>query len=680
MAIITVLVLSSVLLVAAALVTDLGLVRVDRQVDKSAADNAVLAGLHGLNLGNAKSHPYAGVCQAVRYLRANSDRLSGITTGTGWTDGNGAPTASGCSTSTLQSKVCSPTDRSTWAAYSWSSTYQGQPVSVSVQSGYVLGERRADGSYVWPDDGLAASSGNTASAGCDQLAVIVRQSRQPGLGSLATTHALTTAMRSVGRVAPGGGGYAPAMILLKQTGCSSLTAGAAGGGSHIYVKGGISADGVNTQPGTIQADADGAGCASNEQVFKGQAQGGIVAFAAPLASAPTSADASKPGQISSYAALRGASTSTLVDSANNACGSAAVFVSSSTAPSGCPGAALVGRDRVYRQPVDERYLAAVTGMRDTANTVMSTASTASTATISSCTPTQTQIDALHLTASSQLYVNCTANNGFTAPVSIPAGTVVFAGKVAPTGLLSLPDATRVYVVGSSSDAISLTNGGTFSVHAHTNVSPSSCPGAATGSVDKAVVVVKNGDTKQTGGDLQLCNTTMLLEGGAANACLLPTDLSLSTAAPNPSTPCTVGGVAGTGTGQLVQTGGNVDWTAPNRDDTMLRTDGTPDPARTSEWSDSTGPEDLALWSESGGGSSNPKYQMTGGGTVRLVGVLMTPNAQPLSLSGSFNQTLSNAQYVASSVALSSNNTVITMSVDPNAAITVPRLRSQGLVR
>jgi hypothetical protein len=113
---------------------------------------------------------------------------------------------------------------------------------------------------------------------------------------------------------------------------------------------------------------------------------------------------------------------------------------------------------------------------------------------------------------------------------------------------------------------------------------------------------------------------------------------------------------------------------------MLLSDGSADPAKSSEWSDANGPEDLGLWSESGGGNSNPKYQMTGGGSVHLRGVLMAPNAQPFVLSGQFTQTLVNAQYVVSSISLSSNNTKITLVVDPNAAVTLPKLSVVGLVR
>ena len=77
------------LCVVSAMVLDFGLVRVDRQIDSSGADAATLAGLHGLLWagGDGNPHPYAGVCTAVRYLKANHPRFNGITENVGWTDG-----------------------------------------------------------------------------------------------------------------------------------------------------------------------------------------------------------------------------------------------------------------------------------------------------------------------------------------------------------------------------------------------------------------------------------------------------------------------------------------------------------------------------------------------------------------------------------------------------------------
>jgi hypothetical protein len=670
---------TTALLISGAMVLDFGLVRIDRQVDKSAADAATAAGLHGLNLGDGKPHPYVGVCTALRYLAENDSRFAGIsdTAGT-WLKGDGSPAgADGCTDVVLRSKVCVQGTTSSWAKFTWSGTLGGLATSVTIQSGYQLSTTSG-----WAEDTLTASSGdqNDQAQGCNQLAVIIKQSRRPDLGSLATSSQLRTSVRSVGRVSVGPGGFAPAMLLLKQSGCNILTAGSSAGGSQIKVVGVRSATNGISQPGTIHSDSNGSGCGSNENIYTGQAFGGIMAYAAPLASG--AADPAKPGLITTYAASPtiALSGTVLRDSDNNVCGTSGLYPAAV-----CPGATVSGRERVYREPIDKRYLGAVTSMRDSANAAFTAAPSWSTR-LNSCNPTQAEVNALNLTAASQLYVNCNANGGFNnaSDLSINAGTIVFSGSVKPSAVLKLPNAGHVYVAGAVGDAFSLGNGSTFSMHTGTadanlvsgqcSDSPSSDPS------NKSVLVVKQGDVKQTGGTIQMCYTTVLMMGGQDDACLpglLPDGSStLSQSAPNPTTPCN----GSTGSGQFTQTGGNVDWTAPNRYDATLLPDGSADPTKSGEWANPNGPEDLGLWSESGGGSSNPKYQMTGGGSVHLRGVLMAPNAQPFVLSGQFNQTLVNAQYIVSSISLSSNNTSITLMVDPNAAVTLPRLTVIGLVR
>ena len=99
------------LLVVTAMVLDFGLVRVDRQVNKSAADAAAVAGVYGLDGGDGQPHPYIGVCQAMRYLAQNDDRFSGVTDtapGVAWSDGNGASVGNGCRTPRAASSSSSP--------------------------------------------------------------------------------------------------------------------------------------------------------------------------------------------------------------------------------------------------------------------------------------------------------------------------------------------------------------------------------------------------------------------------------------------------------------------------------------------------------------------------------------------------------------------------------------------
>jgi hypothetical protein len=61
------------------------------------------------------------------------------------------------------------------------------------------------------------------------------------------------------------------------------------------------------------------------------------------------------------------------------------------------------------------------------------------------------------------------------------------------------------------------------------------------------------------------------------------------------------------------------------------------------------------------------------------GVFMVPNADSFSIGGGSHQNLTNAQYIATSIALS-GSTQLSMAVDPNAAVTLPKLKTVGLVR
>lgn len=663
---------STILLVIAGMVADFGLMRVDRQVHKSAADAAVTAGMYGLDQGDSDPHPYAGVCAAARFLKRNDPRFAGVDPdGGGWTDGNGTTTTSGCTTASLRTKACVATNKSTWAKFSWAGTVDGDPISIEIESGYLL-----PGSGM-PEETLAASIADSddGAGGCNQLSLKITHSRGPGLGSLATNSDMTTAVRTVGRVKAAPGGYAPALLLLKQSGCSVLQAGSASGG-YIRVKGALSTTPGMSQPGSIHSDSDGTGCGSNDAVFRGEKLNGIVAYAAPLETTPTLPDTSKPGQITAYAASLGAGDNLLRDGADRVCGSTAL-----AEPLGCPGSAVTGRGRVFRKPVDERYLAAARNVvtaanaANTARTSWTKQANASNITLTgqTCKPTQAEIDALLLTAASDVHFDC-PNFSNPAALTIPAGQIYFAGTVSPSAALSMPNARKVYVHGSGSTGISLSNGGQFSVNGDNQDASGKCSTATTGSSNKAVLVVRSGTISESnGGVLELCYTTVVMMGGNTAACM-PT--APSTAAPNNTTPC--GG--GTGTGQLDMTGGDVDWTAPNTLDVTLDADGNPLATALAAWADANGPEDLAFWSESAGQSNNPQMRMTGAGSLHLVGVLMMPNAMPFVISGQGTQVLRNAQYIAGSINLNSANTIIEMAVDPNAGVTLPKLDVVGLVR
>jgi Flp pilus assembly protein TadG len=660
------------LLVVAAMVLDFGLVRVDRQVDKSAADSATLAGLHALNTGDGTPHPYIGVCTAVRYLKTNSERFSTIDESSGWTNGMGTSTSSGCSDTALRNRVCKPADKASWARFRWSGTWQSAPFEVTVESGYDLAANK------WAEDTLPASSGDTGAveqAGCDHLAVTITQSRKPGLGVLATSSDLTTSIRSVGRVKTQPGDSAPAMHLLKRAGCPVLVTGSSGGQSFIRVLGAVATDGSGkTQPGTIHADSNGQGCTggNNSWVFGGLAPHGIVAYAAPMASNPSSADPAKPGSISSVAAAEGLNAAVVRDSLN--------YVYGSSALNGTTGAKSesTGRSLVTRRLVDERYFPGVKTAVSSATSVFASGASGAPADWTSlsaadpCKPTQQEVNALNLSATSKLYVNCSTNAGFAGPggpLTIPAGAIYFRGVVSPSSTLKLPNAHHVYVGNHTdrADAISVSNNTSFEINnASGNINPTT-GNCNTGQLpSKSVLVVRAGAFKQTGGLLRMCRTTVLMMGGSHEGCV-----PASTGSAPTLTPCS----GGVGSGQFSQNGGGIDWTAPDRLDATIDDDGEPLPAALAAWEDPDGPEDLALWSESAGG-----YNMAGGGLFAVRGVFMVPNADPFTISGGANLTLTNAQYITSSIRLNGNTTAITMSVDPNSAVTLPELGVVGLVR
>lgn len=677
------------LLVSSAMVLDFGLVRIDRQVDRSAADAATMAGLAGLKSGSGKSTPYQGVCAALRTLRTNDPRFAGVSSASPtsvWTDGNGYGVSAGCSDPVLLAKPCKPGDKTTWVDFKWTGSYQGKPLVAEIQGGYQLPTAVAPSSWREDNTTAALADADDTAQGCDQLAVTITQTRKPGLGSLATPNDLVTAVRTVGRVKLGPGGYAPAMLLLKRTGCTSLEVGSTAGSSWVKVYGSVTPAGVS-QPGTIHADSDGQSCSSS--VYYGKAANGIIAYAAPLPPPALGADPTKPGEITSVAGMSGLATA--YDGITKVYGSSQLSgTGSARAPS--------GRDLVTRKPVDDRYLAGVSAAVSGAqSSVFASGLNYSNATSApynytakyqcpSSGPDKGRITALPaLDASSSLYVDCAQVLG--SNVSIDAGTVVFSGSIAPANsqTINLPNAHHVYVFGVSGNAIDLTSSGaTFRVHT-VNVDPvtTKCKDAAPvppATSTKAALFIRNGAINEsTGGSLQLCNTTVFMMGGRSDACL-PAPYTDIASAPTPTqSPCA--GVNGDmGNGQIKQTGGDVDWTGPNLLSDTIDADGNPTPAALAGWSDPNGPEDLALWDESAGNSTSTKYQFTGGGGFHLQGIFMVPNADPISLSGSANFDLTNAQFVATSLALASNNTTLSMRVDPNSAVTLPKLKTVGLVR
>ena len=198
------------LLVVVAMVLDFGLVRMDRQSNKSAADAAVGAGMRALDGGTGEIYSYRGVCEAIEYLNANRPELQDA--GLAWGLCGGA----------TDSVVCKPGVPSTAANFDQTvTTPDDVEYRVQISIPYVLTDHPE-----FPEETkatLAGDQGEPAEQGCDQIGVQITQTRQPGLGSIASDEDIVSRVRSVGRVTIGNDGQgAVALLLLERHDCRAI--------------------------------------------------------------------------------------------------------------------------------------------------------------------------------------------------------------------------------------------------------------------------------------------------------------------------------------------------------------------------------------------------------------------------------------------------------------------------
>ena len=128
------------LLIGAAMVLDFGLARVDRQVNKSAADAAVVAGLarhEGLRRertplrGRVQRHPLpAGERPALQRRDVHLRQLGSVRLR--------RPVRP--SEHRLAEPDLRPRQPDTWARYEWNGTWQGEILKVVIQSGYDISD------------------------------------------------------------------------------------------------------------------------------------------------------------------------------------------------------------------------------------------------------------------------------------------------------------------------------------------------------------------------------------------------------------------------------------------------------------------------------------------------------------------------------------------------------------
>jgi hypothetical protein len=627
----------TMLLISVALVLDFGLVRLDRQQVRKLTDNAVMAGLVESDNGTGDVYSYRAVCGALSYLRS-STALSGLP-------------ESFCAPPSLAGftkVVCDADVPGTHVSYDHTVSSGGVTYRVVIRSPYVLAS-------TWREETLATRvTDGSEYDGCDQLGVEVYHARKPGLGSLATSGDLTFALRSVARaIIAGDDTLSPSLLILERTNCSVLTVGAAGGGTGTF----INVNGAGASPGSIHVDSNGTGpgCGggSNQQIMQGKQNDGIVAYGS---TSPTGS----PGLISSVAKFNGIADNVIGDDPNK------VYGTTSVSGTGVDKIPARGRPLIGRKPVDRRYRTAVRNAIFGANPVWG--NTAGW-TVSGCNPGPAQL------AAAKLYIDCPRNAGITLNNTTISSSEIYFNGFIKGGLLSMPNATRVYVsntimtsggyvndaAGISADAITLSNNTGFCVRATCGTTAAAaCP--TTSATGRARVLVRNGTINASGGVLRLCNTTVVMLGGRkSDGCVPPTDNL-----PPTTTPC-AGSAVPSGTGTISVSGGGVfDWTAPN-----LYVGAIPDADRATAWGDF---EDLALWSETSG-----TYAFSGGGGMKTRGVYMIPNGSPVTVGGGSAQNLVNAQYVARTFSVNGGGT-LSITTDANNAVSVPTVRAYILIR
>jgi len=610
------------LLVTAGIVLDFGLVRSDRTQNKGAADVSVAAGMRSLELAGYPA-PFRGVCGAVAYLKANHPQLSGLTTASHFTKGNGAPTASTdpCTTAAPeQSQLCLPSDTSTWATYQ--QTIGG--LAVTIKNGYDLNE----GGY--PDETLVAGAdpGSTDLGNCDHLAVMITETAQPGFGRVAYGGSLTTRIRSVGRVTQSFDVQALiALLLLERDDCRVLSF--SGTNSRVVVKGHLD------RPGIIHADSiassSGANCTSS-QILAGNAATTPDGVAGPsiLAKQAETGSPPKPGQIS-VSALSGIPGST-PEKAATACPSTVL---------GEPSSCVTGQSRKGRAPVDALYRTRIVALQSLAATQTAWTNAQATANgfvVKSCPS--------GIVTEQRVFVDCSNFNN-SATFTANDAEVIFNGKISVGTPLTFVNPRSVYVrdrvtLSGASDLLSINAGAS-----------ANCTDRFTADRSKSTkFVVLGGQLSASGGTARMCQTMVLLGNGT-----IPTS---NGAAPYNNSFSGNIGLSG---------GGGFDWTAPNE------TNNTMEPTDTNDIPFLDHFENLALWTETESGNS-----LSGGGTNVMSGVFFLPNANEFTINGGAEQAIErDAQFITRKLKLTGNG-YLTMKPNPDDSISFPYFSSFSLVR
>jgi hypothetical protein len=615
------------LLVAAAMVLDLGLARTEKLSNKGYADSAAAAGIRATDIGDGLSRPYPGVCAALSYLKATDPELSGL-----------APYGP-CGDPLLLNQVCVPGSNAAWYT-STVSPQTGRTLTVNIDSGYSTPDP------AFPEDSASYAGDQLPSqGGCDQLAVIVSEAEAPGFGSVASSNDLITKVRTVARMtASSGGDASAALLILERTDCTAISVNS--NNTFIQVKG------FGDKPGVIHTDSNGSGpncVATTVPAILGK-------FAGPPGISARQSETGNPrlpGLITTVAGTgtSGAVLANATDGASKVCAETATPVTNSSVPATSCGPA-GGRSLVGRGPVDRRYLVGVRAAMATAATEYNKSPTGqSPGTLTGYTvlggngqgacqnvanPNYTQAGAI--------FVNCPGGVNYNNFTFTNATTVVFNGdvKVGSGNTLSMPKVTRLYIKGSTTQQGGFQSSGTFNFNIGAAADCTS--GAAAPSA--RIVVGTGAFTAGAQSTFHLCQTTVLMANDQQSGCSVPLPPTIGAGLTPYNNSCS---------GYVdVNAGGAMDWSAPNH------------VAANPQQSDWDNLEDLALWTEASHVSS-----IGGGASMTLTGVFFLPNANPFVISGHGNQTIAaNAQFVARKLSVQGQGTLY-MRPDPNDSFTLP---------
>ena len=654
--------LITTLFVVAAVVIDLGLVRQNRQADKSATDFAAAAGIRGLDDGSGYVNVWKGICAARDYLVANNAELTPLTHVDSTT---GAPISDPCTSP--PTVICSGS--STWRSYT--GLADGGRIRVRILNGYVLPDP------AFPEDATAYADddGSTTSNGCDHLAVIIDEAEGAYFGGAAGASGYSTTIRSVARLVEGDeGDVTAALVLLERNDCEALDV--SGVNARVRIEGNAAS------PGVIHSDSLGNGSCTGKIFDVNGATPPPRIVVANADSAHPDTGTVAPGLISvvALAGAAGANPSAVSDGVDHVCAEVSELDCGALAP--VLGNGPTARNVIGRRRVDERYRLPIVALRAEAAARFAW-STSNPPPLDPVTPSNPSSPTFWKEVGcgdpgpfthARVWVNCgnfIANDKvFEATVEevVINGTVSFTGSgktvhfKAPTTLFIKGDSAGAIRLGS--DNRILVNDGALTDGPDSDDFVcddrySAAPAARTR------MVIGAGDITANGGEMRLCQTTLLMM-----------DNSGTGAFGSGTGPCPIPSVDGVapydnGCEGKIRVAGTsrTDWTAPNVKNT---------PTNLPDATDYANFEDLAFWSETAA-SSGTGWGVLGSGGVQMSGIYFTPNADPFRIGGGGAYDIEEAQFITRRLEIAGGGS-LKMKPDAHNSIRIPVLGGFTLVR